>query len=63
MVDLNGTIIIVLLGSIGIVVLFYPHIIERKNEIKQKRRQVSLFRQTETGIEHTRILVWLCEDK
>lgn len=43
MVDLNGTIIIVLLGSIGIVVLFYTHIIETKNEIKQKRRQVSLF--------------------
>ena len=35
MVDLNGTIIIALLGSIGIVVLFYPDISERKNEIKQ----------------------------
>ena len=34
MVDLNGTIIIALLGSIGIV-LFYPDISERKNEIKQ----------------------------
>ena len=58
MVDLNRTIIITLLGSIGIAVL-YPDIIERKNEIKQKGRQVSLFRQTETGSEHTRI----CEDK
>ena len=40
--DLNKTIIIALLGSIAIVVLFYPDIIERKKEIKQKRGQVSL---------------------
>ena len=34
--DLNKTIIIALLDSIGIVVLFYPDIIEREREIKQK---------------------------